>query len=291
MEFKTIPLIDSILITGGTGSFGNAFVDYLLSNTDCQRICIYSRDEYKQAVMRDRYQFPESDRLRFFIGDVRDRDRLSQAMAGVQVVVHAAALKRIEVGQYNPSEMVKTNINGSINVIEAAYTAGVGRVVALSTDKAYKPISPYGQSKALSESLFLAANNVYGGHGPSFFVTRYGNVSGSKGSVIPKWREMQAKGKRIQVTDLDCTRFWMYMQEAVELVDQTIKTEGEGRLVIPDLPAYRLGDLLMAMGIQDFDITGLPEWEKLYECMDDKKCSHTARRMTVEELKEALNNV
>lgn len=278
----------SFLITGGTGSFGRAFARQLLDD-GCQRICIYSRGEHAQAEMRE--QFDNDERLRFFIGDVRDRDRLRRAMEGVEIVVHAAALKRIEVGHYNPVEMIKTNVLGAVNVIEAAMDAEgahVRRVVALSSDKAYQPVSPYGCSKALAESLFLAANNVRGKWGPIFAVTRYGNVAGSAGSVIPKWRDILEHDFTVPVTDPECTRFWMTMDEAVELVLQTIGTMKGGELEIPRLPAYRLADLAEAMGAR-MDVTGLNGFEKLHEGMRDGLTSDTVRRMSVVELKEGIN--
>jgi len=271
-----------MLITGGCGSFGKAFVRRLLDEGNHDRICIYSRDEYKQAQMREEFN---DDRLRFFIGCVRDRDRLRRAMEGVSVVVHAAALKRIETGFYNPSEMVLTNVVGSMNVIEAAHDAQVKKVVFLSTDKAYQPISAYGQSKALAESLFLAANHARGKSGPLFAVTRYGNVAGSTGSVIPKWRGL---GLVVPVSDPDCTRFWMYMSEAVDLVLDTIHSMKE--LNIPILPAYRVGDLAEAMG-KVMGIQGLSEYEKKHEGMEDGNTSDIARRMTIQDLQEALKLV
>lgn len=283
----------SILITGGSGSFGRAFTERLLKDNLYDRICIYSRDEWKQAQMR--HDFNDDPRLRFFIGCVRDRDRLRRAMEGVEVVIHAAALKRIEVGQYNPGEMVKTNVLGAINIIEAAHDANVNKVIGLSTDKAFQPISPYGHSKAISEQLFLAANEMSGTNGPKFSVTRYGNVAGSTGSVIPTWRKILGRRgigdiiPKVPVTDPECTRFYMTMDQAVELVLATIETMPETP-VIPSLPAYRLGDLAEAMGAQ-MEIKGLPAHEKLAECMCEGNCSDTARRMSVEELKEALKDV
>jgi UDP-N-acetylglucosamine 4,6-dehydratase len=233
--------------------------------------------------MRD--EFEDHERLRWFIGDVRDRERLKRACEGVHTVVHAAALKRIEVGAYNPIEMVKTNVLGSMNVIEAAMDAQVQRVVALSSDKAYQPISPYGQTKALMEGLMLAANNT-SGKGTQFAVTRYGNVSGSAGSVIPLWKEQLSKNGFVTVTDPDCTRFWMTMDEAVELVLQTIKTMPD-TIAIPTLPAFRLGDLAQSMGAKTI-IRGLPQWEKKHEGLTDDLSSETARRMSVAELRTAL---
>ena len=274
-----------MLITGGTGSFGQAFVERLLKDGKHERICIYSRDEYKQAVMREKFN---DDRLRFFIGDVRDRDRLRRAMEGCSTVTHAAALKRVETGFYNPSEMVKTNVLGAMNVIEAAQDAKIKKVVALSTDKAYQPISAYGQSKALSESLFLAADSI---GSTRFSVTRYGNVAGSKGSVIPKWKEITAHvGGVITMTAPECTRFWMTMDEAINLVLETIAMDG-GSLNIPTLPAYRLGDLAEAMLPDGVKITYLPPHEKLHESMCEGNCSEDARRLTVNELREMLKLV
>ena len=237
-----------------------------------------------------RSEFNDDDRLRWFIGDIRDRDRLRRAMEGIDVVVHAAALKRIETGKYNPVEMIKTNVLGAINIIEAAMDAKVKKVVALSTDKAYQPISPYGQSKALMESLILAANNTSGSDGPKFSVTRYGNVAGSQGSVIPLWRHQVKNGVQVRITDPDCTRFWMTMDEAINLVLNTMKSMPES-IVIPELPAFRIGDLVDAMGIKNPVITGLPSWEKKHEGLKDGLTSDIAERMSVTELATALQYV
>ena len=275
-----------ILITGGTGSFGQAFVSRLLTQ-DHQRIVVYSRSEHIQAEMARK--LGDRNVLRFFIGDVRDRDRLHRAMDGIDTVVHAAALKRIEVGQYNPLEVKKTNIDGAANVIEAATDAGVKKVVALSTDKAYQPVSPYGTSKAFAESLFLAANNTRGHRGPTFSVCRYGNVWGSAGSVVPKWTELLKHSDTVEVTDPECTRFYMTMDQAIDLILNTIQTMKGGEVVIPDLPAYRLGDLAKAMGAR-MKITGLPPWEKLDESMEAGKSSNHARRMSIDELIDILGN-
>ena len=277
----------SVLVTGGTGSFGRAFVPRVLG-LGAERVCVFSRSEHTQAAMRDEYN--EDERLRWFIGDVRDRDRLRRAMEGIETIVHAAALKRIEVGHYNPIEMVKTNVLGAINVIEAAQDAGVEKVVGLSSDKAYQPVSPYGTSKALAESLLLAANNTRGKSGPIFAVCRYGNVAGSAGSVIPKWREILKSVATVPVTDPDCTRFWMTMAEAVDLVTHTIEAMRGGEMVIPKLPAYRLGDLACAMGAT-MDIRGLNGFEKKHEGMRDGLTSDMARRMTVSELRTGLEAI
>lgn len=284
----------SVLITGGSGAFGTAFASRLMTmDRGPQRVVIFSRGEHRQAELR-RELAEHQHRLRYFIGDVRDQDRLRRAMEGIEVVVHAAALKRIEVGAYNPLEVKKTNIDGAANVIEAATDAGVQKVVALSTDKAYQPISPYGTSKAFAESLFLAANNTRGSKGPIFAVVRYGNVWNSTGSVVPTWQKMIAGqflhiGSRgtVPVTDPMCTRFFMTMDQAVDLVLDTATSMKGGEIAIPTLPAYRLYDLAEAMGV-DVQIKGLPAWEKLHESMGPGNSSDLARRMTVEELRSAL---
>lgn len=280
-----------VLITGGTGSFGRAMVRRLLEGltTDAQespRVIVYSRDELKQANMRA--EFGDNKHLRFFLGDVRDLQRLRRALDGVDVVIHAAALKRIEVGAYNPAEMVKTNVIGTMNVIEAAQDKTVTKAILLSSDKAYQPVSAYGCSKAMAEALFLAANNTRGQYGPAYAVVRYGNVAGSNGSVIPTWRRIIRDGRgALPVTDLECTRFWMWQDEAVDLVLQTLSTMRGGELAIPDLPAYRLADLAAAMRGY-VEITGLPAHEKLHEGMKDGLTSDQARRLTVDELRSML---
>jgi len=282
-------MINSILVTGGTGTFGQAFVRSVLQNTDIQRICVYSRGEHAQASFRE--AIGDDSRVRWMVGDVRDLERLTRACRGSDTIFHAAALKRIETGAYNPDEMVKTNVLGTMNVIEAATIAGVKRVVGLSSDKAYQPISPYGQSKALGESLLLAANSMHGKRGPMFAAARYGNIWNAQGSVVPKWKEAIRQGRPIQVTDLDCTRFFMTITQAVNLVwELALKMRG-GELEIPEwLPAYRLGDLLKAMPPGFFTVTGLPEFEKQHESMRAGLCSDTARRMTIDELKEWLKD-
>lgn len=278
----------SVLVTGGTGYFGRAFVRAMLVEKYSDRICVFSRGEYQQARMRA--EFGDDPRLRWFIGDVRDRERLRQAMDGVSLVVHAAALKRIEVGFYNPEEMKKTNVDGAENVIAAARDAGVRKVVALSSDKAFQPVSPYGLSKAMAESLFLNANNTRGKDGPIFACVRYGNVAGSTGSVIPIWREMLKNTDTVPVTSPEVTRFWMEIDEAVELVLKTADTMKGGELAIPTLPAYRLGDLAEAMGAK-MKVTGINSFEKLHEAMNDDLSSDRARRMSVEELRGRLRHV
>lgn len=277
-----------VLITGGAGFFGKAFTRMLLDNFIASRICIYSRDEMKHAQMQQ--DFGNDERLRFFLGDVRDKDRLKRAMHGIDLVVHAAALKRIQTGFYDPIELVKTNVMGAVNVIEAAIDAGVEKVVALSTDKAFHPVSGYGYSKGLAESLFIAANNLAGKDGTKFAIVRYGNIAGSTGSVIPIWRRMIAEGKdTVPVANPDVTRFWMLIEEATELVYETAKNMKGGELVVPKLPAFRLGDLAEAMGVKQH-ITGLGEFEKMHESMEEARSSQNARRMTVDEIREALKD-
>jgi UDP-N-acetylglucosamine 4,6-dehydratase len=282
--------LNSVLITGGSGAFGTAFAKYLLSLDDPPyRLVIYSRGEFRQFLMaQELAPLDTTNALRFMIGDVRDRDRLTRAMERIDVVVHAAALKRIEVGHYNPVEMVKTNVLGAVNVIEAAQDAGIKKIVAISSDKAYQPVSPYGTSKALAENLFLAANNTMGWGGPRIAVCRYGNVWNSTGSVVPVWRKMIAEGQtQVPVTDPDCTRFFMRMDEAVELVATTITNMKGGETAIPILPAYRLGDLAEALGVK-MNVSGLPAYEKAHESMSAENSSDKARRMTVDELKHEL---
>jgi FlaA1/EpsC-like NDP-sugar epimerase len=279
----------SILITGGSGAFGTAFATRLLTmDRGPERVVVFSRSEHRQAEMAQELA-EHRHRVRFFIGDVRDQDRLRRAMKGIEVVIHAAALKRIEVGAYNPLEVKKTNIDGAANVIEAATDARVEKVIALSTDKAFEPISPYGTSKAFAESLFIAANNTRGNFGPRYAVVRYGNVWCSTGSVVPTWSRILAGSLDdiVPVTDPECTRFFMTMDEAVELVLQTATSMNGGETVIPHLPAYRLGDLADAMDAK-MRVTGLPTWEKLHESMGPGNSSDKARRMTVQELRDAL---
>lgn len=281
----------NILISGGTGAFGQAYVDSLLQGLTPgwpigdTRICIYSRDEAKQAAMRARLH--DHPALRWFIGDVRDKDRLTRAMRGVTTVIHAAALKRIEVGHYNPDEMVKTNVLGAMNVIDAATVAGVDKVVALSTDKAYQPVSAYGYSKALAERLFLASNDMQST--TRFAVTRYGNVAGSTGSVIPIWRAILNETDTVPITSTQCTRFWMFMDEAIDLVTATLETMPNDP-AIPILPAFRVADLATAMDAK-LRVIGLHPFEKTHEGMEDGNTSDTAERLTVAQLREYLTHV
>lgn len=275
-----------VLITGGSGFLGRHLARKMLDRGDT--VCIYSRDEVKQANMMADFQ--EHPNLRMFIGDIRDAGRVQRATRGCDVVIAAAALKRIETGFYNPSEMVATNIYGTQNCIDAAAAEKVQRFIFISSDKAWQPISPYGQSKALAESLVLNANHVFGKKGPTFKAVRYGNVANSTGSVIPKWRKLLETGKTVPVTDPDATRFWMHVSEAVDLVLQACDEKSEG-LLIPALPAYRVHDLAVAMGARSIEVVGLPSWEKKHESMAEWNSSDTARRMTIAELEKELENI
>lgn len=273
-----------VLITGGTGSFGRAMTERLLE--EGHDVVCYSRGEHAQAELEILFRI-YGYRFRRFIGDIRDRDRLHRAMDGADIVLHAAALKRIEVGLYNPVEMVKTNVLGAINVVESAIDARVERTVFLSTDKAYQPISAYGHSKALAEGIFLRAyrNNQR----PRFAVTRYGNVWKSAGSVVPIWQNLIKQGvRKVPVTDPDATRFFMTMDHALDLVwgAATLRTPPENP-IIPTLPAYRLADLAEAMGV-GMEVIGMGDWEKKHEGMKDGLTSDIARRMTVDEIRSHL---
>lgn len=276
----------TILITGGAGSFGRACASFLLRHNMAAAVRIYSRGEHLQASMFQ--ALGRDERLRMLIGDVRDRERLTFAMRGCDLVIHAAALKRIEVGKHNPEEMVKTNVGGSMNVVAAARAAGVERVVGLSTDKAVFGISPYGVSKAMMEHILLAANETQGAVGPRFVITRYGNVNGSAGSIIPTWSEMVRQGAReLPTSDPECTRFAMKISEAVELVLGAACDPDPGDIAIPELPAYRVGDLAEAFGLP-MRVTGLPRYERRHEMMKEGHSSEFARRLSVPELREII---
>lgn len=228
----------SILVTGGTGSFGNHFVEYILKNYSPKKIIIYSRDEYKQFIMANKFQ-DHKDQLRFFIGDVRDKDRLKRALNGVDYVIHAAAMKQVPTCEYNPIEAVKTNIDGAMNVVDAVLdTECVKRVVALSTDKSVNPINLYGGTKLVSDKLFIAANAYVGFRDLNFSVVRYGNVAGSRGSVIPFFKDIIEKGgKELPITDYRMTRFWIDLEEGVELVIKALSdARGERHLSLKFLP-------------------------------------------------------
>ena len=256
----------SVLITGGTGSLGNSLVEYLLNETKVRRIAIFSRDELKQQKMK--ISFNNNSRLRWFIGDIRDLARLKRAFHGVDFVIHAAALKQVDTGEYNPMEFIKTNILGSQNVIDAAIDAGVRRVVALSTDKASSPVNLYGATKLTADKLFTAANNYSYTYGTSFCVVRYGNVMGSRGSVIPLFRELASKGKPLPITDLRMTRFWISIEAATKFVIDSLSMMTGGELYVPRIPSMKIVDLARAISPNSelFEI-GLRPGEKLHEEM------------------------
>ncbi|MEI8081914.1 MAG: UDP-N-acetylglucosamine 4,6-dehydratase (inverting) [Actinomycetes bacterium] len=255
-----------ILVTGGTGSFGKSFTRWALDNLNPERLAIFSRDELKQYEMRA--QFEDDPRLRFFIGDIRDRDRLTRAMHGVEYVVHAAALKQVDTAEYNPFEYVRTNVIGSQNVVEAAIDAGVSKVVALSTDKASSPINLYGATKLTSDKLFVAANNYGYAYGTRFSVVRYGNVIGSRGSVVPFFRDLAARGEKIPITDSRMTRFWITLPQAVQFVVDSFNFMDGGELYVPRIPSMRIMDLAEAVapGALTYE-TGIRPGEKLHEEM------------------------
>jgi UDP-N-acetylglucosamine 4,6-dehydratase len=256
----------SILVTGATGSFGKAFLGHALANLDPQRIVVFSRDELKQYEVRQ--MFGDDPRLRFFIGDIRDRDRLARAMHGVDHVVHAAALKQVDTAEYNPSEYVATNINGSQNVIDAAINAGVQKVVALSTDKASSPINLYGATKLVADKLFIAGNHYAATHPTRFAVVRYGNVMGSRGSVVPFFRKLNAEGKSLPVTDKRMTRFWITLDAAVKFVVDSFEVMQGGELFVPRIPSMRILDLVEAVAPDaPTHEVGMRPGEKLHEEM------------------------
>jgi UDP-N-acetylglucosamine 4,6-dehydratase len=256
----------SVLITGGTGSLGKSLVKYFLEQTNIRRIAILSRDELKQQHLRA--QFQDDPRLRWFLGDVRDLDRLKRAFHGVDYVIHAAALKQVDTGEYNPMEFIKTNVLGSQNVIDASIDAGVKRVVALSTDKASSPINLYGATKLTADKLFIAANNYSFTYGTSFSVVRYGNVMGSRGSVIPFFQEIAAQGKPLPITDLRMTRFWISIEAAVKFVIDSLEMMNGGELYVPRIPSMKITDLANAIAPgAELEEIGMRPGEKLHEEM------------------------
>lgn len=260
--------MNNILITGGTGSFGNAFVKQLLSLQDVpSRIVVYSRDELKQYEMRQRFPIDQYPQLRFFIGDVRDGERLARAMEGVDTVVHAAAMKQVPTAEYNPFECIQTNVIGAENVISAALQQNVRKVVALSTDKACAPINLYGATKLCSDKLFIAANNIKGSREITFSVVRYGNVMGSRGSVIPFFMERRRTGS-LPITDPRMTRFNILLSEGVDLVLTALKHSLGGELFVPKIPSYRITDVAEAVAPEcKQEIVGIRAGEKLHEEM------------------------
>lgn len=267
----------TILITGGTGSFGKKFTERVLKEYNPKKIIIYSRDEYKQYLMQR--QFSEyAEKMRYFIGDVRDKERFARACDGVDIIIHAAALKQVPAAEYNPLEAIKTNIDGARNIIDVAIDKGVEKVVALSTDKAVSPVNLYGATKMVSDKLFIAGNSYTGDKNTNFSVVRYGNVSGSRGSVIPFFKTLIDEGKTtLPITDMRMTRFWITLDEAVDLVIKAIGEAKGGELFIHKCPSFKVTDLAEAMlpGCELEDV-GIRPGEKLHEVMITSEDSRSA---------------
>ena len=260
----------TILITGGTGSFGKKFSEIILKNyPEIKKLIIFSRDEFKQFEMANLPQFKNQNKLRFFIGDVRDKDRLHRAFDGVDIIIHAAALKQVPACEYNPFEAIKTNIIGAQNVIDCAIDRKVEKVVALSTDKACSPINLYGATKLCSDKLFIASNVYSGEQDTKISVVRYGNVAGSRGSVIPFFKKLIAEGAtEIPITDLRMTRFWLKLEEAVEMVIEAIETMNGGELFVRKIPSMKITDLAQAMAPNlKLKEVGIRPGEKIHETM------------------------
>jgi UDP-N-acetylglucosamine 4,6-dehydratase len=263
----------SILITGGTGSFGKRFTEYLIKNYSPKKVIIYSRDELKQFEMQQQYN---ASCMRYFIGDVRDKERMISAMRDVDYVVHAAALKQVPAAEYNPNECIKTNIYGAQNVIDAAIAADVSRVIALSTDKAANPVNLYGATKLASDKLFVAANNMSGAKGPRFAVVRYGNVVGSRGSVVPFFHKLLEEGvTKLPVTHKEMTRFWITLDNGVEFVVNNFQRMQGGEIFVPKIPSIRILDLVESIcGNREYEIVGIRPGEKLHEVMVPEEMAH-----------------
>jgi UDP-N-acetylglucosamine 4,6-dehydratase len=256
-----------VLITGGTGSFGQEFTKRIFAEYEPRKIIIYSRDEYKQYIMRRKFAGHEKQ-LRFFLGDIRDKSRLLRALEGVDYVIHAAALKQVPALEYNPTEAINTNVVGADNIVDAAIDIGVKKVIALSTDKAVSPINLYGATKLVAEKVFTAAN-AYGGGKIKFSSVRYGNVMGSRGSVIPLFMNMKKSGiKEFPITDERMTRFWITLSEAVDLVIKSLKEAEGGEIFIPKIPSMKIVDLAKAIEPEcTFRFTGIRPGEKLHESL------------------------
>ena len=259
----------TVLVTGGTGSFGRHFVKTVLASHNPKRLIVFSRDEAKQHDMAQDFTAEEKEVLRFFIGDVRDRDRLEMAMREIDVVIHAAALKQVPAAEYNPFECIKTNVHGAENVVQAAIRTGVKQVVALSTDKAASPINLYGASKLASDKIFVAANNLSGSVGTRFSVVRYGNVLGSRGSVVPFFQKLIAEGaKTLPITDLRMTRFLVTLDQGVAFVLSCFSMMRGGEIFIPKIPSMKMVDMATALAPDlSHEVVGIRPGEKLHEVM------------------------
>lgn len=269
----------NVLITGGSGSFGQAFAEKLIRDDECNKVIIFSRDEWKQWQMRQSNPLFSSSKMRFFLGDVRDVKRLERAFNEVHFIVHAAALKQVPAAEYNPSEFVNTNVLGAMNVIDAAINCRVEKVIALSTDKAVNPVNLYGATKLCSDKLFVAGNSYVGARGtPKFSVVRYGNVSGSRGSIVPLWRKMLAEGaKSLPITDPRMTRFWITLEQAVDFVCKCFSEMRGGEIFVPKIPSINIVDLAEAIAPKvAHHYFGIREGEKLHELMvSEEDARHT----------------
>ena len=264
----------NVLITGGTGSFGKKFVELVLRNYRPRKLIVFSRDELKQYEMQQQFPLDRHPNLRFFVGDVRDKDRLYRAFDDVDTVVHAAALKQVPAAEYNPLEAIKTNILGAANVIDAAIDCNVKKVVALSTDKAANPINLYGATKLCSDKLFIAANSYSGYHGTRFSIVRYGNVVGSRGSVIPFFLKMRKTGV-LPITDPRMTRFWITLEQGVQFVLKSLERMKGGELFVPKIPSMNIMDLAKALAPDcRTEIVGIRPGEKLHEVMVPEDDAH-----------------
>lgn len=266
----------TIFISGGTGSFGTKFVEIVLKKFNPKKIIIYSRDEYKQYLMKKLYPEDKYKCMRYFLGDVRDLDRLKMAMNGVDYVVHAAALKQVPSAEYNPMEYVKTNINGAENIIQASIFQKVSKIIALSTDKAANPINLYGATKLVSDKIFVAANNIVGKQKTSFSVVRYGNVAGSRGSVLQLFSELiDKKSNYLPITDKRMTRFWITVEQGVNFVINSFKRMNGGEIFVPKIPSIKITDLAKALAPKlKNKIIGIRSGEKLHEVMCPRESSH-----------------
>ncbi len=256
----------NILVTGGTGSFGQAFIRRLFTHHKPARVVVFSRDELKQYEMQQKFTQPQ---LRFFIGDVRDRERLDRALRGVDVVIHAAALKQVPAAEYNPIECIKTNVIGAENIINACIDQRVKKVIALSTDKAVNPVNLYGATKLCSDKLFIAANHLTGrAREPRFAVVRYGNVLGSRGSVVPFFQQCRTNGQKIPITDPRMTRFWIKLDEGADFVDRCLDLTAGGEIFVPKIPSMRIVDLAEAIAPgREQEIVGIRPGEKVHELL------------------------
>jgi len=270
----------TIFISGGTGSFGNQFVKKLIENYKPKKIIIYSRDEYKQFMMQEQFPASKYPFFRFFLGDVRDLDRLKMAMNGVDYVIHAAALKQVPAAEYNPMEFVKTNIYGAENIIQASINQKVKKIIALSTDKAANPINLYGATKLASDKIFTAANNIVGSQKTIFSVVRYGNVAGSRGSVVPYFKELiDKKIDYLPITHNDMTRFWITLDQAVDFVLMSFERMIGGEIFVPKIPSIKIVDLAKAMAPNlKTKIVGIRPGEKIHELM----CPNEYHHLTLE---------